>query len=81
MAHWIDVEELARVITGVGDDAESDEVEGALYDQYEISFESFHKLIDKLAVMTPVARTALTDRPFTGFVHDGAFIVKEEAIS
>ncbi len=47
--HWTEAEELAAKICGLGDDYESDQVEQALFDKYEISFEKFNELIEDLA--------------------------------
>ena len=49
-----DAEELAAKLLGFGDEYEPEEVEQKLFDEYEISMDSFHKLICKLAPMCEV---------------------------
>ncbi len=74
--HYWEVEELAEAICGLSEGTDSDTTEQVLYDKFEISFESFEKLIKALAPMTPPAVSPLTGEAFSGFVRGGAFIVK-----
>ena len=64
---WIDAEELAAKICSLGDDYDSDAVEQALFDKYEISFDKFHNLICDLAPMCEVGQSPLTNERFRGF--------------
>ena len=73
--YW-EVENLAEVICGLPEGTDSDTIEQELCDKFEISFESFQKLIKVLAPMTPAAVSPLTGEAFSGFAHDGAFIVR-----
>lgn len=77
--HWTEVEELAGAILGMGDDADSDAIEQALADRFDVSFEQFHKIVDALMPFTIPARAAISSDVFHGFVKDGAFIVKVPA--
>lgn len=65
--HWHDVEELASHLLGLGDDYETDDVENGLYDKYEISFESFHAIIEKLLPLVDVGESPLTKKWYRGF--------------
>ena len=73
--HWIDVEELAREMLNLEDDAE---VEKSLWDTLEVSFESFHKIVERLVHFTPPVKSALAGKTYKGFVKDGRFIIKVE---
>jgi len=74
---YFDVGELVRGMMN-NDDADSDEVEQYLWDKYEVSFDSFHKVIEALLPFTIPAKSALTEAMFHGSVKDGMFIVKSE---
>lgn len=74
--YWHDIEDLAAAICGMDEDSCGADVEQALYEEFEVSFEMFSKLIAVLAPMTPAAVSPLTGQQYSGFVKDGAFIVK-----
>lgn len=74
--HYWEVEELAEAICGLPEGTDGDTIEQVLCDEFEISFESFNKLIKALAPMTPPAVSPLTGEAFSGFARGGAFIVK-----
>lgn len=74
--HWSDVSDLACEILGMPLDSGQDEIEYALANKYEISFESFHKVINDLLPFTIPAKTAFEGKTTYGFVKDGAFICK-----
>lgn len=74
--HYWEVEELAEAICGLPEGTDSYTIEQMLCDKFEISFESFGKLIEALAPMTPPAVSPLTGEAFSGFARGGAFIVK-----
>ena len=65
--HWHDVEELAAHILGLGDEYESGDVENELCDKYEISFESFHAIIEKLLPLVDVGESPLSGKWYRGF--------------
>lgn len=73
---WIDAEELAAVMLGIGEDYDSEKIEDALFEKFEISFEQFHKVAEALMPFTVAAETAIGGKIYCGFVHDGAFIAK-----
>lgn len=62
-----DVEELAAHILGLGEDYEYDTIEELLFEKYEVSFESFHKIIETLIPLCEVAKSPITDVIFRGF--------------
>jgi hypothetical protein len=76
---WMDAEELAAVVLGLGDDYDSDKVEKALWEKFEVSFEQFHQIAEALMPLTIPAVTALGGETCCGFVKDGAFIAKMKA--
>jgi hypothetical protein len=75
---WMDVETLACAALGLGDDAGSSEIENALFDKLDVSFDTFHRIVELLAPLTPPARALLSGKEFHGFVKDGVFLVKVE---
>jgi hypothetical protein len=62
-----DAEELAAKLLGFSEDYEPDDVEQKLWDVYEISMNSFHRLICDLAPMCEVGKSPLTNERFRGF--------------
>lgn len=74
--HWTEAEELAGAMLGLDDETDSDTIEQALADKFEISFDAFHKIAEALLPFTVPAQAALSGEAFHGFVKDGAFIVK-----
>jgi len=62
-----DAEELAAKLLGFSEDYEPDEVEQKLWDVYEISMDSFHRLISDLAPMCEVGQSPITGEKFRGF--------------
>lgn len=74
--HWHDVEELAAAALGLGDDADSDVIEGGLIDKFDVSFEQFQAVAEALVDFTLPAQAALSGEFFKGFVRDKSFIVK-----
>jgi hypothetical protein len=73
-----DIEDLGRLICGINEDDDSTDVDEALYEKFEISFDSFAKLIEKLIDYTPRAESTLSNKVFTGFVNGNHFVVKKE---
>jgi hypothetical protein len=76
--NWHDVEDLAALVLGLEDDAQSDAIERELWDKLEISFEDFQNIVEVLLPFTIPAKSPLTDTVYHGFVNDGAFVVKAE---
>lgn len=75
--HWMDAEELACAALGIADDSDSDEIEGAMADKFEISMEQFRAVAEALMPFTVPAKAAISGEAFCGFVKDGAFICKQ----
>lgn len=76
--HWTDIEELAKLLLNLDENADYSEVEDALYDKYDASFDSFEQIVRGLIKFTPVVETAILQTKAQGFVHDDYFIVKQE---
>jgi hypothetical protein len=76
--HWMDAEELAVVVLGMDEEtADSDAIEQAVYDKFDISMEQFQKVAEALMPFTIPAQAAISGESFNGFVKDGAFICKQ----
>lgn len=76
--HWTDAEELAVAVLGMDEEtADSDTIEQAVYDKFEISMEQFQAVAESLVPFTLPASAAISGEAFQGFVKDGYFIVKE----
>lgn len=70
--HWFDVEELAAFLCGLMNDdhdydADTSEVETALYDQYDIDFETFEKLVRVLLPLADVMTSELSGERYRCF--------------
>lgn len=76
-----DSEELAAKVLGFGEEYDPDEVEQKLFDVYEISMDSFHKLISDLAPMCEVGQSPLTNERSRGFadVENQCWIARVDA--
>jgi hypothetical protein len=79
-----DFEDLALKVCGLdtNQDAGYAEAEEALWDKYEISFESFEKLITDLLPYTVKSKSEITDTTRFGFVdhEEGVYILKAELL-
>jgi hypothetical protein len=71
-----DVEELAREILNLSEEADTDTIEEVMFDEYDISIDSFQSIVERLVEFTIPAQTAITGEWYLGFVKDGDFIVK-----
>jgi len=78
---WIDAEELAAKLCELGDEYDSDAVEQALAEKYEISFDKFHNLICDLAPMCEVGQSPLSGKKSRGFadIENSCFIARVDA--
>ena len=75
---WMDAEELAVAVLGLDEEtADSDTIDEALFNKWEISMEQFHKVAEALIPFTIPAQAAISGKAFCGFVKDGAFICKQ----
>ncbi len=74
----MDVEELARALLNLSEDADSSEIETAICEKFDASFEQFHQIVEALVPLTPVVRTALKGTLVRGFIKDDCFIIKAE---
>lgn len=77
--HYIEAQELATAMMGMDEESDSNAVEQALFDRYDISFENFQRIAEDLIPFTIPAKTGLKGDLFSGFVKDGAFICKKMA--
>lgn len=79
--HSFSIEELACVVTGLDYDeidADHDIIEEKLSQEFDISFESFHELIERLLPLIEVQKSDLTKTLYKGFGKDGLWLVKTE---
>ena len=75
-----ELEELGYLALGTDPDDETLDLDDMLYDDLGITFDQFAAVVERLARFTPVMQIATLDgreEYARGFVHDGAFIVKQ----
>ena len=66
----LDAEEIARVFCGItNEDAEIDEIEKALYDKHDMSFEQFEKVAAFMFAHLELGVSPLTNTPMIGISH------------
>lgn len=77
-----DFEELGAKLCGLDEDSEYSDIESAIWEKYEMSFESFEKLVNDLIPYTVKSKSDLTESVRYGFVdHEkGYYILKAEEI-
>lgn len=82
---YFDAQELAASILDKtkeweNEDIVDSELEDLLYEEFNIDFESFHKLLEHLMPYSVVSKSELTDTLRVGFVDHlkGYYIVKTE---
>ncbi len=76
--HLMDAEELAVAMLGLDEEtADSDIIEQAITDKFEISMEQFQLVAEALMPFTIPAQAVISGEAFHGFVKDGAFICKQ----
>lgn len=74
--HWMDAEALAVAVLGLDEEtADSNIIEQALADKFDISIEQFQAVAEALMPFTVPAQVA-SGEVFYGFVKDGAFICR-----
>lgn len=80
----IDVYELVAHLCDLNQQAESDEVENALWAKYEIDIYNFEKIIKDLLPLIAVGTSPLTGTKFKGFSKvesgHGFWLAKVEAV-
>lgn len=64
---YIDTEELAAYLLGLDDDYDTETIDEALTEKYEISFDQFHKIVELLIPLCEVAKSPITGVVFRGF--------------
>lgn len=80
MMDWMDAESLAVAVLGLDEEtADSDAIEQAVFDKWQVSLEQFQAIAGALVPFTIPARAAITGEAFHGFVKDGSFICKQPA--
>ncbi|MDR0576125.1 MAG: hypothetical protein LBI87_00945 [Candidatus Accumulibacter sp.] len=75
---WFEVEELAIAVLGIHEDSDSDAIEQALADRFEVSGDQFKKIAEALIPFTVAAKSSITDNWYQGFAKHDEFIVKVE---
>lgn len=74
---WMDAEELAVAVLGLDEEtAGMEEIENALFEKFECSFDQFHQISEALMPFTIPATVAISGESFHGFVKDGAFLAR-----
>jgi len=73
----MDAEKLAVAVLGLDEEtADSDIIEQAMFDKFDISMEQFQYVAEALMPFTIPATAAISGESFSGFVKDGSFICK-----
>ena len=75
----LDVEELAIAVLGMPEESDSDDIENAIYEKFDVSIETFGKIAESLLPLTIPGKSAITNGIFHGYVKDGCFICKIKA--
>jgi len=85
MGNYWDIEELAYRAMGNNEEETDDlinngDIDQALCDKYEISFETYEKIVMDLVPFTITNESPLTGKKFKGFVdaEESRFILKVE---
>jgi len=81
--HYLDVEELLCKILGLdyeAIDADFQVIEEKLYEDLEMSTDSFHEIVNRLLPLIDVANSPMTDKQYKGFsdAKKNAWFVKME---
>jgi len=78
-----EVEELICHILDLDEDDENLDIEEAIYEKFDCSFETFHEIVEHLLPLANLAKSPITDEYFRGFSVDlgegqGMWLIKEE---
>lgn len=77
---WTEVEEIAASLLKI-ENENSDTIELALADKYNISFEDFHEICNHLFSIMDLAVSPLTNKPMIGFGTGSEWFAKKEITS
>jgi len=75
MVSEFDIEELVRGMHALDDEVD---VYDYVYDEYEMDWENFCKLITNLMPLITVGQSPLTNKIYKGFGKDNMFFIKQE---
>lgn len=73
-----EAEELAIAVLGLCENSESDDIENAIFNRFDVDLSTFTDIAQALIPFTTPAQAAITGKMYQGFVKDNAFIVKKE---
>ncbi len=80
----VGVDEIACIILGkedeVDDLVESDLVDILIEEEFNIEPEQFERIVFKLLKLTPLVKSAVLDKCYNAFVHNGNMILKDEML-
>lgn len=77
--HYFEVWELIQAMFGLDEEADYDKLEEIVYERYEISLDSFEKIVQDLAPLARHGQSPLTKEINCGFVlpsQTNCFVVK-----
>lgn len=63
----MDIEQLACFILEIDEDSDYSEIDEALYEKFECTFESFHEIVSYLLPLCDVGESPLTNKVYRGF--------------
>jgi len=76
---YMDAQEIADSITGVeNDDLDLDITEKAIYEKFDVTFESFHQIVEAIFEKIDFGLSPLTQEAYVGIAGDGMWHVKKE---
>ena len=84
MPSYFDYEELAALILAKGNEEKAEEIleqessVAPMWEDHEIDFEQFCKIVDMLMDFTFPLESPLTKTLYKGFVHNNRFVIKKE---
>jgi hypothetical protein len=74
----LDAAELAALALGVDlDELDIDGIDSLLWEKLDVDLNGFIKVVELLMPFTSKHQSPLSGEWFRGFVHDGAFIIKQ----
>lgn len=73
--YW-EIEQLVCHLVGIDYKQDYENIEEALYNAYDISFDDFHNLIEALVPMIDISLSTSTDEMYKGFAIDKNLIIK-----
>lgn len=75
---WLEIADLALHICELPDDAELGQIDQALCDKFEIGFDQFHAIVERLVPLCVTGSSPLTLKQYRGFAKGDVWLAKQE---